>query len=109
MSHEIYRVLSFERVAPFTLKIAFDDGTSQVIDFRAVLKGEVYGPLNDPTLFDQVQIDPEVHTLVWPNGADFDPAILHNWAESSPALKSLAEKWLSGQRGMARASSYSSD
>jgi hypothetical protein len=30
-------------------------------------------------LFNQVRIDPEVHTLVWPNGADFDPAMLHDW------------------------------
>ena len=91
MSHEIYHVVSSEKVAAFTLKGVFDDGTSQVIDFRPVLKGAPYGPLNDPTLFDQVRIDPEVHTLVWPNGADFDPATLHNWSESSPALRSLAE------------------
>jgi len=103
MGHEIYRVVSVEKVAPFTLKVVFDDGSCQVIDFRPVLKGELYGPLKDPLVFDQVRIDPEVHTLVWPNGADFDPAILHNCAESSPALKSLAEKWVSGQRGMARA------
>ena len=103
MSHEICRVVSFEKVAPFTLKVVFDDGSSQVIDFRPVLKGELYGPLKDPLVFDQVRIDPEVYTLVWPNGADFDPAILHNWAESGSALKSLAKKWVSGQRGMARA------
>jgi len=99
MTHGICRVVSFEKVAPFTLKVAFDDETSQVIDFRPVLKGELYGPLKDPSVFDQVRIDPEVHTLVWPNGADFDPAILHNWPESGPALKSLAEKWVSGRRG----------
>ena len=102
MNHEICRVVAFEKAAPFTLKVTFDDGTSHVIDFRPVLKGEMYGPLNDATFFDQVEIDPEVHTLVWPNGADFDPAILHNWPESSPALKSLVERWGSGQRGTAR-------
>lgn len=103
MNHEICRVVSFEKVAPFTLKVVFDDGSSQVIDFRPVLKGELYGPLKDPLVFDQVRIDPEVHTLVWPNGADFDPAMLHNWPESGPAIKSLVEKWGSGRRGMARA------
>jgi len=102
MSHEIYRVVSFERVAPFTLKVVFDDRTSQVIDFRPILKGELYEPLKDPSLFDQVRIDPEVHTLVWPSGADFDPAMLHNWPESGPALKTLAKKWASGQRDTAR-------
>lgn len=23
--------------------------------------------------------DPELRTLVWPNGADFDPYVLHDW------------------------------
>ena len=101
MTHEIYRVLSFEKVDPFTLRVVFDDGSSQVIDFRPVLEGEMYGPLQDLSLFEQVRIDTEVHTLVWPNGADFDPAILHNWPESSPALKLLAEKWASAKRGRA--------
>ena len=78
MTHDICRVISFERVAAYTLRVWFDDASSQLIDFGPVLKGELYGPLRDPTLFDQVRIDPEVHTLVWSNGADFDPAILHN-------------------------------
>jgi Protein of unknown function (DUF2442) len=95
MAHEIYRVCSFQKAAPFTLRVQFDDGTSQIIDFRPVLKGELYSPLQEPTLFDQVRIDPEVHTLVWPNGADFDPAILHNWSDSGAALKTLAEQWVS--------------
>ena len=55
MIHEIYRVVSFEKVAPLTLRVMFDDGTSQVIDFRPVLKGELYGPLQDPLLFEQVR------------------------------------------------------
>jgi Protein of unknown function (DUF2442) len=95
MAHEIYRVSSFQKLAPFTLRVRSDDDTSQTIDFRPVLKGELYSPLQDAALFDQVRIDPEVHTLVWPNGADFDPAILHNWSESRPALEALAKQWVS--------------
>jgi hypothetical protein len=99
MAHEIHSVASFEKLAPFTLRVQFADGTSQTIDFLPILKGELYGPLQNPTVFDQVRIDPEVHTLVWPNGADFDPAILHNWPESIASLKALAEKWVSEKRG----------
>ena len=28
MAHEIYRVMTFEKVAPFTLRVHFDDGVS---------------------------------------------------------------------------------
>jgi hypothetical protein len=93
MPHEIHRVTSFQKVAQFILRVDFNDGTSQIIDFRPVLKGDLYGPLQDPSIFDHVRLDNEVHTLVWPNGADFDPTILHNWPESGPALEALAEKW----------------
>jgi hypothetical protein len=79
MIHPIYRVVAFKILAPYTLEVEFDDNTTQVIDFKPILKGELYGPLQNSTLFNQVQIDPEVHTLVWPNGTDFDPATLHDW------------------------------
>lgn len=93
MPHPIYRVCSFRIVAPFTLHVAFDDGTEQVINFRPVLAGELFGPLRDPSVFEKVSLDPEVHTLVWPNGADFDPATLHNWPEYADALVARAREW----------------
>jgi hypothetical protein len=93
MDHPIYRVVGFEIVAPHTLVVHFDDGTAQTIDFRPVLSGELYSPLNDANVFNGVRIDPEVHTLVWPNGADFDPATLHDWSEHVQALRERAKEW----------------
>ena len=93
MSHPIYRVLAFEKVVPYTLRVRFDDETERLIDFRPILAGELYGPLRDPILFNQVEIDPEVHTLVWPNGADFDPATLHDWPRHFNALLARARRW----------------
>ena len=61
-----------------------------------MLFGELYGPLRDAALFSQVRLDPEVHTLVWPNGADFDPATLHDWPEQVGALETLAHRWEAG-------------
>ena len=91
--HDIHRVVDFEKVAPFTLRISFEDGTSQTVDFRSVLKGEIYEPLTDPAVFDQVRLDPDAHTLVWPNGADFDPATLHDWPTASAPFERLANTW----------------
>jgi len=93
MSHPIYRVVAVKVSAPYTLEVEFDDRSIQVIDFRPILKGELYAPLRDFALFNQVQIDPEVHTLVWPNGADFDPATLHDWAGHVGELTTLSQKW----------------
>ena len=93
MSHPIYRVLAFARVAPYTLRVRFDDETDRLIDFRSILAGELYGPLRDLRVSDQVQLDPEVQTLVWPNGADFDPATLHDWPQHLEALLARAQQW----------------
>src|SRR5471030_2294208 len=93
MIHPIYRVLAFQITAPHTLRVEFDDGAEQVIHFEPMLAGKLFGPLRDPSIFNQVRIDPEVHTLVWPNGADFDPATLHDWPMYERAFRELARRW----------------
>ncbi len=93
MAHAIHKVTRFEKVGPFTLTVWFEDNAHQTIDFHPVLAGELYGPLQDPNLFDQVYLDPEVSTLVWPNGADFDPTTLHDWPTAGPQLIALAQTW----------------
>lgn len=93
MSHPIHRVTSFVRISGYTLRLGFDDGLSRTINFEPVLAGELFGPLRDLALFGQVQLDPEIHTLVWPSGADFDPATLHDWPEHERAFISAAERW----------------
>jgi hypothetical protein len=46
-------------------------------------------------LFGQVRLDPEVHTHVWPNGAHFDPAMLHDWPLIVEELAARARAWIS--------------
>ena len=93
MIHPIQQVRSFDIISPYTLRIFFEDGIEHTIDFRPILAGELYGPLRDLELFNQVRIDLEVKTLVWPNGADFDPATLHDWPLYEQSLRELAKRW----------------
>ena len=93
MKHTLCKVNSFAIVRPYTLKVGFDDGLFREIDFRPILQGELYGPLRDLHLFEQVALDAEVHTLVWPNGADFDPATLHDWPAQADTIASAVEHW----------------
>jgi hypothetical protein len=93
MFHLIHRVQGFQITAPYTLRVRFDDESEQTIDFKPVLAGRLFGPLQDLLVFNQVRLDPEVHTLVWPNGADFDPATLHDWPDHVKELAERARQW----------------
>jgi hypothetical protein len=91
--HAIYKVESFHIEGPYTLRVRFDDESEQVINFRPVLSGSLYRPLRDQSEFEQVRIDREVHTLVWPNGSDFDPTTLHDWPTYEAELIERAAQW----------------
>jgi tRNA U34 5-methylaminomethyl-2-thiouridine-forming methyltransferase MnmC len=79
--HRLYRVTDFQIMGDFTLRIHFDDGSEQIIDFEPALFGPVFEPLRNPHLFNQVRLVPYAGCLEWPTGADFDPETLHNWPE----------------------------
>jgi len=93
MDHPIHRVQRFEIVAPDTLVLEFDDGTQQRIDFRPVLEGEVFGPLQDQQTFNAVELDPTFGTIQWPNGADSDPETLHDWPTYRDEFVAMARRW----------------
>ena len=93
MKHPIYRITSFELVPPYALRLRFNDGLTRTIDFEPMLEGELYGPLRDPRVFAQASLDPEIHTVIWPCGADFDPATLHDWPEHESAFRAAARRW----------------
>jgi uncharacterized protein DUF2442 len=46
----------------------------------------VFEPLRDPAYFATVQLDPELGTISWPNGADVAPETLHLWVSEASRL-----------------------
>jgi hypothetical protein len=70
-------VTAVEPLADYTLRLTFDDGSKRVVDLAGELWGPMGEPLRDPTYFRQVRVDPELRTIVWPNGFDLDPDVLH--------------------------------
>ena len=94
MNHPIHRVTRFSIVGPYRLSVAFDDGTEQNIDFKPILRGPLFGPLQDLSTFNAVTLDTEAGTLAWPNGADFDPATLHDWPEVQDDLVQRSRGWV---------------
>lgn len=86
----LVHVTSVEVLDGFVLRLSFDDGSRRDVDVKELLRGPIFEPvLKDPDLFRQVQVDKELGTIVWSNGADIDPVVLHGSAE--PAWKENGE------------------
>ena len=102
MSHAIHRVEHFEIVGPYTLALRFADGSEQRIDFRPVLEGDVFAPLQDLKLFNAVELEATFGTLQWPNGADFDPETLHDWPTYRDELVAMAQRWAKASNPLRR-------
>ena len=71
------RVTSAEPLEDFRLRLTFTDGLVREVDLSSDLWGPMAEPLRDPAYFRQVRLDPELGTVVWPNGYDLDPDVLH--------------------------------
>jgi len=79
----IPKVKEAKYVQGFSIHLRFSDGVEGTVDLVEELQGEVFEPLNDPDYFRQFSVHPELHTIVWPNGADFAPEFLY---EKIPVL-----------------------
>ena len=71
-------VTSVSYVAPYRLRLQFDDGIVKEVDLSEEPYGQVFEPLKDPEFFKRVSVNPETGTIEWPNGADFAPEFLYD-------------------------------
>lgn len=69
-------ITSAKYVVDYKIWVAFDDGTSGEVDLNGELSGPVFEPLKDIAVFRKISVDPELETVVWPNGADLAPEFL---------------------------------
>jgi Protein of unknown function (DUF2442) len=74
---KIVHVTDVQCVGSYRLRLKFEDGEIGELDFSAEEWSGVFEPLRDPAYFRRVELDDELGTIVWPNGADFAPETLH--------------------------------
>jgi hypothetical protein len=81
-------VVAVKYVESHVLELVFDDGLTARIDMDTVIGrfDGVFAPLEDPAFFSQVQVDRELGTIVWPNGADICPDVLYSFASGKPII-----------------------
>lgn len=82
---ELIAVVEARHVRDHIVWLRFSDGRSGEIDLSNHLRGRVFEPLHDVGAFAQVCVDPELHTIAWPNGADLAPEFLYELWRSRAA------------------------
>ena len=80
------RVTAVTPLKPPVLRLEFSDGVVREIDCAFLLHGTLGEPLKDPDYFRQVRVDSELRTIVWPNGLDPAPELLHGDVEPADAV-----------------------
>jgi hypothetical protein len=81
-------VVAAKVLGDYRLHLRFEDGAEGVVDLEPHLSFRgVFEPLRDPAYFARVRVDPELGTVVWPNGADVDPDVLYGRITGMPVLQ----------------------
>ncbi|MCL1468564.1 DUF2442 domain-containing protein [Argonema galeatum A003/A1] len=58
--------------------MCFEDGIEAVVDVSQLIKfSGIFAYLKEVFYFNQVQLNSELGTIVWPNEADLDPDVLY--------------------------------
>lgn len=80
------RVIDVKPLDEHRLRVSFSDGVVREIDCTFLLHGTLGEPLRDLAYFRQVRVDPESRTIVWPNGLDPAPELLHDLPQNTSGV-----------------------
>ena len=70
-------VIEARIIKDYTVELIFNDFKKGVIDLRKYLGRGIFKELLDQKKFHQMQVDAELGTICWPNGADIAPDTLY--------------------------------
>ena len=78
-------IVEIQPLDGYRLRLRFEDGVAGEVDLEKMIQFEgVFAPLKDRAMFVQVRVNPDVGTIVWPNGADLDPLVLYSQVTGAP-------------------------
>ena len=79
-------IVAVKPVQNYQLHLTFEDHKEGIVDLAEIIEfSGIFEPLKNPAYFATVQVDPDLGTLCWDNGADIDPVVLYTKL-SNPAI-----------------------
>lgn len=78
-------IVTVKTLHGYRLQLGFEDGSKGIVEVRKLvaLTG-IFAPLDDEEFFRKVTVNAELGTVVWPNGSDLDPDVLHGLVLGNP-------------------------
>ncbi|MEO8030706.1 MAG: DUF2442 domain-containing protein [Gemmatimonadota bacterium] len=71
------RIKAAEPISGTSVRLLLTTGESRIVDLAPYLQGPMFEEIRASAgVFRQLRVDPELGTVVWPNGADIDPDVL---------------------------------
>lgn len=71
-------IIFVEPLENYELFLRFEDGVEGIVSIAEQIEFTgVFAPLKEPSFFADVQVNPELGTIQWQNGADLDPDVLY--------------------------------
>lgn len=84
----IHIVKQVRFIKGYELLLTFEDGSTRHVDLAPYLEGDSFEPLKNVNYFKTVQVNADLDTIVWDNGADYAPEFLYEI--SKPIARSLS-------------------
>ena len=78
----------------YKVEVAFNNGRKGIADLTDALRGTMFEPLKNKTVFANLVVDEELDTIVWSNGADLAPEYIYFQAfKNEPELQQQFKDW----------------
>jgi uncharacterized protein YegP (UPF0339 family) len=101
---ELVDVSSVEPLEDYRVRLIFADGLERTVDLEPYLRGPIFEAVREPDYFRSLQVDSELGTITWPNGADIDPVVLRHdvvpaWRDDEMPVAALRSGPSGSRRG----------
>ena len=81
-------------VEDYNVEVSFNNSRKGIADFTNALKGAMFEPLKNKSLFSNFVVDEELDTIAWSNGADLAPEYIYFQAfKNEPELQQQFKRW----------------
>lgn len=85
----MHYITAVEYDSEYKLCLQFESGEWRIADLEKHLDGEVFEPLKDISRFATAELNEDIDTVVWENGADMSPDFLYKISEPAGAPPQL--------------------